>query len=66
MADGNVHNHKRCPLLLLGGANGQLSGNMHVRAAPGTAMANVMLAAMHKLGLDDIEQFGDSTGAFSL
>ena len=25
-------------------------------------MANVMLTLMHKVGLDDIEQFGDSTG----
>jgi hypothetical protein len=29
-------------------------------------MANVMLALMHKLGLTDIEQFGDSTGTFAL
>lgn len=66
MGDGNVHNHKRCPLLLLGGANGQLSGNQHVRASAGTPMANVMLTLMHKIGLTDIEQFGDSTGTFSL
>ena len=32
MGDGNVHNHKRCPLVLLGGANGQLPGNVHHRA----------------------------------
>jgi len=29
-------------------------------------MANVMLSLMHKIGLTDIEQFGDSTGTFSL
>jgi hypothetical protein len=34
MGDGNVHNHKRCPLVLLGGANGQLAGNVHHRAEP--------------------------------
>ena len=66
MGDANVHNHKRCPLILLGGANGQLPGNMHLRAPAGTPMANVMLTAMHAIGLTDIEQFGDSTGAFSL
>jgi hypothetical protein len=66
MGDGNVHNHKRCPLILLGGANGQLAGNVHLKAKPGTPMANVMLTLMHKLGLTDIEQFGDSTGTFSL
>ena len=65
MGDGNVHNHKRCPLVLLGGANGQLAGNVHHRAEAGTPMANVMLTAMHKIGLTDIAQFGDSTGEFS-
>ena len=27
MADANVHNHRRCPLVLLGHANGALKGN---------------------------------------
>ena len=66
MGDGNVHNHKRCPLVLLGGAQGKLRGNLHHRAAAGTPMANVLLSAMHMAGLDEIEQFGDSTGAFDL
>jgi len=66
MGDSNVHNHKRCPLIVLGVANGQLAGNTHLRAAAGTPMANVMLTLMHKLGLTDIQQFGDSTGTFSL
>jgi hypothetical protein len=66
MGDGNVHNHKRCPLIVLGGGNGQLSGNVHHRAPAGTAMANVMLTLMHKVGLTDVAQFGDSTGEFAL
>ena len=65
MGDPNVHNHKRCPLFVVGGANGALAGNTHLRAAPGTPMANVMLGLMHKLGLDDMESFGDSSGDFS-
>ena len=64
MADGNVHNHRRCPLIVLGGANGQLAGNMHLKAPDGTPMANAMLGLMHRLGMDDIENFGDSTGEF--
>ncbi len=43
MGDTNVHNHKRCPLFLAGHASGKLPGNMHVRAADGTPMANAML-----------------------
>ena len=50
----------------VGGANGKLDGGLHLRAAPGTPMANVMLTLMHKLGFDDMESFGDSTGPFSL
>jgi hypothetical protein len=66
MGDGNVHNHKRCPLILLGGAHGQLPGNVHHRAPAGTPMANVLLSAMHMVGLDEVTQFGDSTGTFAL
>ena len=66
MADANLHNHRRCPLIVLGGANGQLEGSAHLRAPDGTPMANVMLSLMHGLGLDDVESFGDSTGPFSL
>ena len=66
MADGNLHNHRRCPLVLLGGGNGKLDGNAHLKAPDGTPMANVMLSLLHELGLDDLESFGDSTGGFSL
>jgi hypothetical protein len=66
MADSNLHNHTRCPLFLAGGANGMLEGEQHIRAQPGTPMANVMLSLLHKLGADDIEKFGNSTGHFAI
>jgi hypothetical protein len=66
MADGNVHNHRRCPLIVLGGASGRLKGNLHLKAPDGTPMANAMLSLMHTLGLDDMKSFGDSTDEFSL
>ncbi|MBI2402183.1 MAG: DUF1552 domain-containing protein [Gemmatimonadetes bacterium] len=65
MGDSNLHNHKRCPLFLVGRANGQLKGGEHIKAPDGTAMANVMLSLLHKLGLNDVTGFGDSTGDFS-
>ncbi len=65
MADGNIHNHRRCPLFVAGGANGGLQGGVHVKAPDGTPMANVMLSLMHKLGLDDMESFGNSSGEFA-
>jgi hypothetical protein len=64
MANGNNHNHRGCPLILLGHGGG-LEGGVHLRADDDTPMANVMLSLMHKLGMNDIEQFGDSTGEFS-
>ena len=66
MADGNVHNHRRAPLVVLGKANGKLEGNKHLKAPDGTPMANAMLSMMHVLGHDDLDSFGDSTGEFSL
>jgi hypothetical protein len=66
MADGNIHNHRRCPLFLAGHMNGLLKGGVHLKAADGTPMANVMLTLMHMLGLEEIDTFGDSTGEFSL
>jgi hypothetical protein len=65
MANGNNHNHRRCPLILLGRGNGVVEGGVHIKAADETPMANVMLSLMHRLGLDDIESFGDSSGEFS-
>ncbi|MGQ0767555.1 MAG: DUF1552 domain-containing protein [Gemmatimonadota bacterium] len=66
MADSNTHNHRRCPLLLLGGANGALKGNLHFKAPDGTPMSNALLGLMNGLGLEDIRDFGDSTGQLSL
>jgi hypothetical protein len=65
MANGNLHNHRNCPLILLGHGGGVLEGGVHVKAADGTPMANVMLTLLQRLGLDDLETFGDSTGEFS-
>jgi hypothetical protein len=66
MADGNLHNHRRCPLIVMGGANGKLEGGLHLKAPDGTPMANAMLTMMHQLGLENMESFGDSTGEFPL
>ena len=66
MADSNLHNHIRCPLFLAGGGNGILKGESHIRATPGTPMANVFLDLLHKLGVDDIDSFGNSTGTLSV
>jgi len=65
MGNSNVHNHKRCPLFLAGRAGGHLKGNLHLKAADGTPMANVMLTLLQNLGVE-AESFGDSSGTFEL
>ena len=66
MGDPNLHNHRRCPLMFLGHGNGALEGNVHLKAPDGTPMANVFLSLMHKFGMTDMKNFGDSTGEFAL
>jgi hypothetical protein len=66
MGNSNLHNHRRCPLILLGHAGGKLNGGLHLRAKDETPMANVMLGMLHALGLDDQKSFGDSTAPFDL
>jgi len=65
MGDSNLHNHRRCPLILMGHANGALEGNLHVRSPDGTPMANAFVSLMQGIG-HDMGSFGDSTGALSL
>ena len=65
MGDSNIHNHKRCPLFLAGHAGGKIKGNMHIRAADGTPMANPLLTVLNDLGID-APTFGNSTAALDL
>ncbi|MBL0938959.1 MAG: DUF1552 domain-containing protein [Gemmatimonadaceae bacterium] len=65
MADGNIHNHRRCPLLLMGGANGMIPRNSHLKAPDGTPMADVFLSLLHKFGVET-PTFGDSVAPFAL
>ena len=62
MGDGNLHNHRRVPFIVVGGQAMGLEGGLHVKAPDGTPLANAMLTLLHRLGLDDLDSFGDSTG----
>ena len=61
MSNSNLHNIQNLPILVAGGAAGQLRGNRHLRYADGTPLTNLYLTL---LGLMDVpaEEFGDSTG----
>jgi hypothetical protein len=65
MGDANLHNHRRCPLILIGGANGQHKGGAHLKAADGTPMANAMLTMLNRMG-HELDHFGDSNGELNI
>jgi hypothetical protein len=60
MSNGNQHDHDPLPIIVAGGAAGQLKGGRHLKFAPHTPMSNLMLALMDKLGVPQ-EALGDST-----
>ena len=61
MSNGNQHDHDPLPIVLLGGASGQLQGNRHIVAPAHTPMSNLLLSMLDKLGVHQ-NSFGDSTG----
>jgi hypothetical protein len=65
MSNGNQHDHSPLPIVLVGGASGQLAGNRHVVAGEGTPMSNLLLGMLDKLGVDE-ENLGDSTGKLEI
>jgi len=65
MSNGNQHDHGPLPLVLVGGASGQLQGNRHIVAPPQTPMSNLLLSMLDKVGVHK-ESFGDSTGKLEL
>ena len=66
MGDSNLHNHKRVPFFMAGGAGGAIRGGVHLKAPNETPLASVMLSVLQKLGLHDLERFGDSDGAYNI
>ena len=65
LSDGNEHNFDPLPMLLAGGALGELHGGRHLQYAPHTPMANLLLAMLHKLGAR-VESIGYSTAPLEI
>jgi len=65
MSNGNQHDHDPLPIVLLGGASGQLEGNRHIVTPPHTPMSNLLLSMLDKLGARR-DSFGDSTGKLEI
>src|SRR5688572_253996 len=60
LSDGNQHNFSPLPVLLAGGASGQLEGGRHLAFPENTPMSNLLLAMLHKIGAP-VDSIGDST-----
>ena len=63
MSNGNAHDPRNLPILVLGGGCGQLKGGRHIQYAKDTPLANLHLTLLDKLGVH-VERIGDSTGEF--
>ena len=65
MGNGNLHERLDPPVLVMGGANGRLKGNRHIKAENQEPTANLLLA-LGELAQANVESIGRSTGKFSL
>jgi len=65
MSNGNQHDHDPLPIVLAGGASGQLNGGRHMQYAPHTPMSNLLLSMLDKLGIQ-ADKHGDSTGKLDI
>jgi hypothetical protein len=65
MGNGNAHDRNNPPVLLLGGANGQLKGNRHLKMEKKEPTANLLLALSDFAGAE-VPSIGKSTGRLSL
>jgi Protein of unknown function (DUF1552) len=61
ISDGNAHTHHDLPLILAGGAAGQIKSGRHIRYAKETPMNNLLLTMLDQAGVH-AEKLGDSTG----
>ena len=67
MSDSNVHNHGPLPILLAGGASGQVAGGRHITGGVGKdkPLSNLLLTILQKVGAP-VESFGDSDGTIDI
>jgi hypothetical protein len=63
-ADGNRHTHANLPVLLAGGGGGTLTPGRHVNVG-NQPLTNLYLSMADRMGLTNLDRFGDSTGRLS-
>ena len=65
LRDGNTHDPSNLPLILAGRGKGTLKPGRRVQAQPDTPLCNLYIEMMQRMGLEDMQGFGDSTGSLA-
>jgi hypothetical protein len=61
MGNPNVHDHLNLPIIVAGGAAGNMRGGRHIKFDKPTPLANLHLTLLNKVGVR-VESFADSQG----
>ena len=61
MGNPNVHDHQNLPIIVAGGAAGNMRGGRHIKFDKPTPLANLHLTLLNKVGVH-VESFADSKG----
>ena len=61
MGNPNVHDHVNLPIIVAGGAAGNMRGGRHIRYKEPTPLANLHLTLLDKVGVR-LDSFADSDG----
>ena len=61
MGDSDAHDHSNLPILVAGGAAGNMNGGRHIEFEKPTPLANLHLTLLEKIGVP-LDKFADSTG----
>ena len=61
MGNPNLHDHKNLPIIVAGGAAGNMQGGRHIRFNEPTPLANLHLTLLDKVGVR-LDKFADSHG----
>jgi len=58
MSNSNAHNHFPLPSAIIGGGNGKIKGNQHLKYPDQTPLSNLLLTVVNRAGIP-IEKVGD-------
>ena len=61
LGNSSIHDHENLPILVAGGAACGMKGGRHIRYKNGTALANLHLTLLDRVGVH-VDSFGDSNG----